>query len=102
MPIIGSKSFDNLLCFVISRQLSAPKMHRDLRGVKTEIDTWYKIHARDLATTHDTMNLNSKFLALPEERLDILLTVKNTIKVRVKHCYEYEKKHAQGQGQTLL
>lgn len=56
---------------------AAPKSWKDTKGRKVEMDTPYTIRSRELL---DILNsLNMQYLT-PDERLDVLLTLKHTVK----------------------
>ncbi|XP_070559447.1 IQ motif and ubiquitin-like domain-containing protein [Ptychodera flava] len=56
---------------------AAPKKWRAFDGKKTEMDTQYTIRARELKDIYNSINM--KYLT-QDERLDVLLTLKHTVK----------------------
>lgn len=59
-------------------QAAAPKRWKAYDGRYTEMDTQYTIRAREMKDIYNSINM--KFLT-QDERLDILLTLKHTVKV---------------------
>lgn len=55
-----------------------PKKWKYKDGTTTELDTPYNIRARELKEIYNSLNMS--FLT-QDERLDVLLTLKHTIKV---------------------
>lgn len=60
--------------------MSQPKIWKAKDGSVTEIDTPYNIRARELKDIYNSLNMN--FLT-QDERLDVLLTLKHTVKVNI-------------------
>jgi hypothetical protein len=58
--------------------MSMPKKWKYKDGTTTELDTPYNIRARELKEIYNSLNMS--FLT-QDERLDVLLTLKHTIKV---------------------
>ena len=59
-------------------QAAAPKKWRGFDGKATEMDTPFTIRAKELRDIYNSINM--KFLT-QDERLDVLLTLKHTVKV---------------------
>ena len=59
--------------------MSSPKKWTYIDGSTTEVDTPYNIRARELKDIYNSLNM--KYLT-QDERLDVLLTLKHTIKVK--------------------
>lgn len=60
-------------------QAAAPKKWKGHDGKTTEMDTPYTIRAKELRDIYNSINM--KYLT-QDERLDVLLTLKHTVKVR--------------------
>ncbi len=63
--------------FILSK-MASPKKWTYIDGSTTEVDTPYNIRARELKDIYNSLNM--KYLT-QDERLDVLLTLKHTIKV---------------------
>ena len=72
-------------------QAAAPKKWKGQDGKTTEMDTPYTIRAKELRDIYNSINM--KYLT-QDERLDVLLTLKHTVKVGV--CSH--SKHIEGVG----
>lgn len=59
-------------------QAAAPKKWKGPDGKNTEMDTPYTIRAQELKDIYNSINM--KYLT-QDERLDVLLTLKHTVKV---------------------
>lgn len=59
-------------------QAAAPKKWKGHDGKTTEMDTPYTIRAKELRDIYNSINM--KYLT-QDERLDVLLTLKHTVKV---------------------
>ena len=59
-------------------QAAAPKRWRGFDGKPTEMDTPYTLRAKELRDIYNSINM--KYLT-QDERLDVLLTLKHTVKV---------------------
>jgi hypothetical protein len=59
-------------------QAAAPKKWKGPDGKHTEMDTPYTIRAQELKDIYNSINM--KYLT-QDERLDVLLTLKHTVKV---------------------
>ena len=69
---IVSLSYDSL------PQAAAPKTWKGFDGKTTEMDTPFTIRAKELRDIYNSINM--KYLT-QDERLDVLLTLKHTVKV---------------------
>ena len=65
--------------FSLSVQAAAPKKWKGPDGKMTEMDTVYTMRAQELRDIYSSINM--KYLT-QDERLDVLLTLKHTVKVR--------------------
>lgn len=61
---------------------AAPKKWKGPDGKYTEMDTPYTIRAQELKDIYNSINM--KYLT-QDERLDVLLTLKHTVKVMINH-----------------
>ena len=61
-------------------QAAAPKRWKGSDGKTTEMDTPYTIRAQQLRDIYNSINM--KYLT-QDERLDVLLTLKHTVKVGI-------------------
>lgn len=68
---------DKLTQGCIFQQAAAPKRWRAFDGKITEMDTPYTIRAQELRDIYNTLSM--KYLT-QDERLDVLLTLKHTVK----------------------
>ena len=59
-------------------QAAAPKKWKGFDGKSTEMDTPFTIRAKELRDIYNSINM--KYLT-QDERLDVLLTLKHTVKV---------------------
>ena len=59
-------------------QAAAPKTWKGFDGKTTEMDTPFTIRAKELQDIYNSINM--KYLT-QDERLDVLLTLKHTVKV---------------------
>ena len=64
--------------YACSCQAASPKKWTGVDGKVTEMDTPYTVRAKELREIHDSVNM--KFLT-QDERLDVLLTLRHTVKV---------------------
>ena len=67
-------------------QAAAPRRWKAFDGKYTEMDTPYTIRARELKDIYNSLNM--KYLT-QDERLDVLLTLKHTVKVRIAYFCIY-------------
>lgn len=58
--------------------MSSPKRWKYKDGTTTEVDTPYNLRAKELKDIYNSLNM--KYLT-QDERLDVLLTLKHTVKV---------------------
>ena len=66
--------------------MSRPKVWRSKDGTTTELDSPYSLRARELKDIYNSLNMN--FLT-QDERLDVLLTLKHTVKVKFLNSTPY-------------
>ena len=59
--------------------MSKPKIWKYKDGSVTELDTPYNIRAKELKDIYNSLNMH---YLTQDERLDVLLTLKHTVKVR--------------------
>ena len=67
----------NRVCIIL--QAAAPKKWKGFDGKHTEMDTPFTIRAKELRDIYNSINM--KYLT-QDERLDVLLTLKHTVKVK--------------------
>ncbi|KAM6972939.1 IQ motif and ubiquitin-like domain-containing protein [Aplochiton taeniatus] len=72
----GEKNYDKVVQAFLEK-CSAPKRWRAFDGNMTEMDTQYTVRAKELRDLYSSINL--PYLS-QEERLDVLLTLKHTVK----------------------
>lgn len=73
----------NLYELLVFHQTSAPKKWRGFDGKFTEMATPYTLRAKELRDIYNSINM--KYLT-QDERLDVLLTLKHTVKVG-RQCF---------------
>lgn len=66
-------------------QAAAPKKWKGHDGKSTEMDTPFTIRAKELRDIYNSINM--KYLT-QDERLDVLLTLKHTVKVGIG-CFTF-------------
>lgn len=75
---VSNKKFDQTIYYFCICQCAAPKRWRAFDGKMTQVDTQYTIRAKELRDLYSSINLH---YLNQEERLDVLLTLKHTVKV---------------------
>lgn len=73
------QAYRNNKSFWFLLQAAAPKKWKGHDGKTTEMDTPYTIRAKELRDIYNSINM--KYLT-QDERLDVLLTLKHTVKVQ--------------------
>ena len=69
--------------------MSKPKIWKYKDGSVTELDTPYNIRAKELKDIYNSLNMH---YLTQDERLDVLLTLKHTVKVRTSQLKDYNPK----------
>ena len=67
--------------------MSKPKMWKYKDGSTTQLDTPYSIRGRELKEIFNSLNMN---YLTQDERLDVLLTLKHTVKVTTNANYNQD------------
>ena len=75
-----SKYTNKVLHSFFHIQAAAPKKWKGPDGKYTQMDTPYTIRAQELRDIYNSINM--KYLTM-DERLDVLLTLKHTVRVSV-------------------
>ena len=80
VPLFSPLSFLNILYIytaLFSLQAAAPKQWKAFDGKITQMDTPYTIRAQELRDIYSTLSMKC---LTQDERLDVLLTLKHTVK----------------------